>query len=250
LNSRRERDVVQRVKPQLVAWVVLGAALALPGWAQEHVGAWATVVKGPITVRNRAIVGTAIREIWAEGEIAAPALDVQEALMNVARLRTFMPYLKDAHVIGQPLEDGSWYVYTLIDLPVIGKRDYIVRLELKQSLAPDGTGIFRNEWHAYPTLLPLRSGVPRVMRNDGSWVVTPLGDGSRSWAVYKFLVDPGGWVPAFAANLGNEHGVKETYAAVAKESARLRDERLAAARKLAAENAPAAPAQRDQDGGS
>lgn len=138
---------------------------------------WATVVKGPITVRNRAIVGTAIREIWAEGEIAAPALDVQEALMNVARLRTFMPYLKDAHVIGQPLEDGSWYVYTLIDLPVIGKRDYIVRLELKQSLAPDGTGIFRNEWHAYPTLLPLRSGVPSC--------ATMATGSSRRWAMAR-----------------------------------------------------------------
>lgn len=199
-------------------------------------GPWTTVVKGPpITVRNRELPGTPIREIWAEGEIAAPPLDVQEALMNVARLRFFMPYMKDAYVVGDPLEDGSRTVYTLIDLPVIGQRDYVVRLALKEALNPDGTGTFRNEWHAHPKLLPLKAGVTRVMRNDGSWVVTPLGDGSRSWAVYRFLVDPGGWVPAFAANLGNERGVRETYEAVTKEAARLRDVRLKGSPEVATE---------------
>jgi hypothetical protein len=213
--------------------LVVAALAAAPARAQEVRSEWKTVVTGPITVKNRAIVGTDIREIWAEGEIAAPPLEVQEALMNVARLRYFMPYMKDARVIGEPLEDGSRYVYTLIDLPVVGKRDYVVRLELKQSLAADGTGTFRNEWHAHPKLLPLRSGIPRVERNDGSWEVTPLGDGSRSWAVYKFLADPGGWVPAFATNLGNERGVKETYDAVAREASRLAVERRKAAEKPA-----------------
>ncbi len=203
--------------------------LALPCFAAD--GDWQTVVKGPpITVKNRALEGTEIKELWAEGEIAAPALDVQDALMDVSRLRSFMPYMKDAREIGDRLPDGSVFVYTLIDLPVLGKRDYIVRLELKESLAADGTGAFRNEWHAHPDHTPRRRDIVRITRDDGSWVITSRGDGSTCWAVYRFTVDPGGWVPAFAANLGNERGVRETYEAVAKEALRRRDARLAAAR--------------------
>lgn len=192
---------------------------ATPAFAGDD-GGWVLVVDGPLTVKNRALDGTAIKEIWAEGEIDAPALDVQDALMDVAHLRSFMPYMKDARELGERLEDGSIHVYTLIDLPVVGKRDYVVRLSLTQSLAADGTGTFRNEWHAFPDYLPLRNGIARVRRNDGSWEITPRGDGSKCWAVYRFTVDPGGWIPAFAANLGNQRGVKETYDAVAKEGRR------------------------------
>jgi hypothetical protein len=199
---------------------------ALPALAAE--GDWEVVVKGPITVKNRAVPNSSIKEIWAEGEIAAPALDVQDALMDVAKLRSYMPYMKDARVLGEPNEDGSRYVYTLIDLPVVGKRDYITRLWLRESLAADGTGTFRNEWHAYPDFTPRRQGITRVEHNDGSWVITPLGDGSKCWAVYRFTVDPGGWIPAFAANMGNERGVRETYEAVAKEGRRRYAERTAA----------------------
>jgi hypothetical protein len=200
-------------------------SLALPCLAAD--GDWQTVVSGPITVKNRTLEGTGLKEVWAEGEIAAPALDVQAALMDVSRLRFFMPYMKDARELGERLPDGSVYVYTLIDLPVLGKRDYVVRLELKESLAPDGSGAFRNEWHAFPDFTPRRHDIIRLTRDDGSWVVTPR-EGSKCWAVYRFVVDPGGWVPAFAANLGNERGVKETWDAVEKEALRRRDARLAA----------------------
>lgn len=188
-----------------------------PAFAADD-GGWALVVQGPITVKNRALEGTPIKEIWAEGEIDAPAAEVEEALMDVPGLRSYMPYLKDARWLGEPLEDGTQHVYTLIDLPVVGKRDYVVRMGKKQSLATDG--VFRNEWHAFPDYLPRRHGITRVTRNDGSWEITPRDDGKKCWAVYKFTVDPGGWIPAFAANLGNEKGVKETYDAVAREARR------------------------------
>jgi len=207
-------------------FVVSALVAAGAAWAADTDGGWQLVVEGPITVRNRAVAGTAIREIWAEGELDAPPLDVQTTLMEVSRLKSFMPYMKDARTLGDPLPDGGVYVYTLIDLPVVGKRDYVVVLELKESLASDGTGTFRNEWHAFPDHLPRRNGIIRLERDDGSWVVTPTADGKKSWAVYRFTVDPGGWVPAFAANLGNERGVKETFDAVAKEARRRAAERL------------------------
>jgi hypothetical protein len=208
-------------------------ACASSAWATD--GDWEVVVPGPpLMVKNRSIPNTAIKEIWAEGEIAAPVQDIQEACMRVERFRNFMPFLKDSREISEHLDDGSVYIYTMIDLPVVGKRDYVVRTWLRESVSADGSGTFRNEWKAFPDRLPRRSGISRIERNEGGWTVTPIGDGSKSLGVYHFAVDPGGLVPNFAANLGNQKGVGDTYKAVEKEAQRLRDARLAKSAAAAA----------------
>lgn len=191
---------------------------ALPAFAAED-GGWTQVVSGPITVKNRPLEGTQIKEVWAEGEIAAPCLDVQDALMDVEAARKYLPYVKDSRKLGEPNDDGSLNVYTLIDLPLVGKRDYIQRIQFPETFAPDGGGTFRAEWVSQPKFTPRRSGVIRVEHNTGSWAITRL-DAARCHAVYKFTADPGGWIPPFVANMGNERGVKETYDAVQKEALR------------------------------
>lgn len=91
---------------------------------------------------------------------------------------------------------------------------------------------------AVPDKIPSRANLIRVRVNDGSWDIRPLGDGRRCWAIYKFAIDPGGWVPAWAANMGNEQGVTQTYKAIEKKAQRLAKERLA----KAAANPPVRPA--------
>lgn len=197
---------------------------------------WETVVSGPVTVKNRALPGTPIKEVWAEGEVNAPIIDVQDALMNVSRLKTFMPYMRDARVILERPEDRSIFIYTLLDLPVIGKRDYVTQLWQPRAVGADGTGTFEAKWVARPKHLPERSGVTRLQTNDGMWLATPR-DGGKTWLVHKFAVDPGGWIPAFAANLGNEKGVTDTYKNVEREAQKRTKERLAA-QVLAREQPP------------
>lgn len=216
----------------LVVAAVLSSLSALAGEAE-----WETVLSGPITVKNRAREGTSIKEVWAEGDIDAPVQDIQQTLMTPGRFKHFMPNLKDSREIGTKEADGSVYVYTELDLPVVTSRDYVVRVWLDEGVKPDGTGNFRNHWTAVPNKIPERRSLVRVQVDDGSWVVTPKGDGSKSHAVYKFAVDPGGWVPSFAANMGNSQAVPETFKAVEKESQRRKAERL-----KAAGTAPAAPA--------
>ena len=208
------------------------AVLGAGAWAAE--GDWETILEGPITIKNRAVPGTSVKEVWAEGDMAAPVEDLQDTLMKPELFRGFMPYLKDSREISKKQEDGSVYVYTLIDLPVVGKRDYVVRVWLHESVKADGSGTFRNEWKAEPDYLPARSNITRVRLNTGGWTITPVGDGSKSHAVYKFAIDPGGWVPAFAVNMGNEKGVGDTFRAVEKEAQKRRDARLAKAAKDAA----------------
>lgn len=205
--------------------VHLAVVLAFAAQAEE--APWETVLKGPITIKNRAIPGTPIKAVWAEGDIAAPVQDLQTTLLAVERFRYFMPFLKEARQVGGDRPDGSRLIYTLIDLPLVGKRDYVERVSVVQWVKPDGSGAFEDTWSAEPDRLPRTPDVVRLLKNDGGWRVTPIGDGSKSHVVYTFAVDPGGWVPPFAANLGNQEGVAETFRVVEKEAQRRRDERLA-----------------------
>lgn len=197
--------------------------VALPALAADD-GGWVMVVDGPLRVKNRPVEGTAIKEVWAEGELAAPVLDVQAALMDVEAARTYLPYVKDSRKLGARNDDGSLNVYTLLDLPMVGKRDYIQRISFPEQLAPDGSGTFRAAWVSQPNFTPRRADVVRVENNTGSWVVTRI-DANRCHATYRFTADPGGWIPPWVANLGNEKGVKETYDAVQKEALRRAGER-------------------------
>ena len=198
-------------------------ALALSASAEEP--AWETVVKGPITVKNRARADSDVKEVWAEGEIAAPVREIQQTLMSPENFKNFMPYLKVSRTLSKE-PDGSTVVYTELALPIVTSRDYVVQVWLDESVQHDGSGAFANHWSAMKGRLPERANLIRVKTNDGSWYVTPTGDGSTSWAVYKFAADPGGWVPSFAGNYGNERGVPETFKAVEKEALRLKAQRL------------------------
>jgi hypothetical protein len=182
---------------------------------------WETILDGPpFTVKNRAIPNSAIREVWAEGDLDATVGDIQDTLMHPREFKNFMPNLKAAREIGKPEDDGSFYVYTELDLPVITSRDYVVRVWVDEGVKEDGTGVFRQHWKAAPDKLPERNGLVRVKVNDGSWLITPKGDGSKSHVIYKFATDPGGAVPAFAANIGNKKAVTGTLLAIEKEAQR------------------------------
>lgn len=205
--------------------VLLGPA------ALAEEGEWETVAKGPITVKARSKPGSPVKEIWAEGEIAAPVQDIQSAVMDPDRFPAFMPYVKEARIVGQPEPDGSRLVYTRLELPMVASRDYVLKVYLVKGVDAEGGGEFRNKWVAVADRLPKRHNVVRLKINEGSWHITPVGDGSKSWAVYRFSVDPGGWIPAFAADMGNKSGVSDVYKAVEKEAQRRTADRKAEAAK-------------------
>lgn len=232
--SRRESVLDGRVKAPahlVLALVLLGAGASA---AQED-GGWVLDLEGPpLTVKHRGVDGQAIEEAWAEGDLDAPVQDVQAAIGAADTFWKFMPYVKESRFLDEPDAEGWQRVYTLIDVPWVGRRDYVVKSHVVEGVKPDGSGSFRNAWFAVSSVLPERPGVVRVMRDEGTWAVVPLGEGAKCHVVYRFIVDPGGWIPAFAANLGNRKGISATFSAVEKEAQRRRDERLAAARKKAA----------------
>ncbi len=203
--------------------------LALPALADES--EWKTVLSGPVTIKNRAIAGSDLREVWAEADLKAPVRDVQESLLDIPAYRSFMPFAKESRNLSEKQADGAFFSYIMLDLPIVGKRDYILRTVLQDSVAADSRGVFKYRWTAHPEYMPEREGISRIKMNTGSWEVTPSADGKGCHAVYRFAIDPGGWLPAFAVNFGNERGVVDTFTAVEKEAQRRRDARQAAVKQ-------------------
>lgn len=210
--------------------VTVCVVMSLPASSALAAEEWETVATGSITVKARNKSGSGIREIWAEGDVAAAAQDIQSTILDPDRYTQFMPYVKECRFIGKEEADGTKYVYTKVDPPVVSPRDYVVKVTTPRTVAADGTGVFENRWESVWDKIPTRSNVVRLKVNEGSWVVTAK-DANSSHIVYKFTVDPGGSIPNFAANMGNKSGVTDTFKAVEKEANRRKAERLKKASK-------------------
>jgi hypothetical protein len=185
--------------------------------------AWETLAEKPYVVKVRPRPGTKAKEVWAEGELGASAADVQAALEDNDSYRLWMPYVKESRTLKlQP--DGVKLAYTRLDLPVVASRDYVCQVVTESRVAEDGTGVYAQKWSAAPDTIPARKDIVRLRLNDGSWRVEPRGEG-KSYAVYRFAVDPAGSIPGFLANMGQKDGVVDTFRAVEKQARKRAEER-------------------------
>src|SRR6185503_220153 len=207
--------------------IAIAAALVLAGSAFADEEKWDVVVKEPILVKTRAKPGTSIKEIWAEGELNAPLSDIQSVLGDPESFPKYMPYVKESRILGKPESDGSVFVYIKLDLPMITSRDYINHVTVDENPKSDGSGAYRQHWVTVPDKTPERSGVVRLKTNNGSWSISSKGP-DKSFAVYKFDTDPGGWIPGWVADMGNKTGVTDTFKAIEKEAKRRAEEKRAA----------------------
>ena len=188
--------------------------LGLAAGAAHAEEAWKTVAEKPYVVKVRARPGSEAKDVWAEGELAASAADVQAVLRDVDAYRRWMPYVKESRIL-KDLPDEGQLTYTKLDLPVVSSRDYICNVVLESKLAEDGSGVFAQRWQATPDAIPQRRGTVRIRLNEGSWRVEPRGEG-KSHAVYRFSVDPAGSIPGFLARMGQKDAVEDTFRAVEK----------------------------------
>ena len=206
----------------LAVWVLASSAIA-----EE---AWDTTQTEPVLVKTRARGGGSdVKEVWAEGTIAAAAIDIQNALMDVKRFTTFMPYLVEAREIGTPEPDGAKYVYSRLELPFLTSRDFIHKCYLDRDASKDPQGVFANHWFAVPNKTPNRHDVIRLQISEGSWLVTPSPDGKSCHVIYKFSAESGGSVPVSAANRANARGVADTFKNIEQEAHKRAAERITAA---------------------
>lgn len=195
----------------------LGAASASP---------WETVVEGDLTVKKRSVAGSAVREYLVETVMDAKVGDIEEALCDATRFPAFMPHVAETRIL--ETASRTERVYTRVEPPVGGSRDYVAEVVVLERASEDGTGTFRQKWHALPDAVPERDGVKRIRVNEGSWHISSTAEG-HSKVVYRFRVDPGGWVPEFVIDLANRKTIPETLRAVEQEAKRRARARTTAA---------------------
>ncbi|QDE93537.1 hypothetical protein BHS06_33665 [Myxococcus xanthus] len=201
------------------AAVLSACVLGLAAGVARAEEAWKTVAEKPYVVKVRARPGSEAKDVWAEGELAASAADVQAVLRDVDAYRRWMPYVKESRIL-KDLPDEGQLTYTKLDLPVVSSRDYICNVVLESRLAEDGSGVFAQRWQATPDAIPQRRGTVRIRLNEGSWRVEPRGE-EKSHAVYRFTVDPAGSIPGFLARMGQKDAVEDTFRAVEKRAREL-----------------------------
>ena len=190
-----------------VGLVLLSCATA----SAEDENPWETQRTEPFLIKTRARKGTNVKEVWAEANLVATPVDIQNALTDVKRFTDFMPYMTESRLVGEVDPDGALYTYSKHDMPVLSSRDVIHKAYLDRDARTDPEGVFANHWSAAPTKLPERHSVIRLKISEGSWVVTPSADGKSSHVLYRVCVDPAGAVPAFAANRANASGLTDTF---------------------------------------
>ena len=195
----------------------------------EDENPWETQRTQPILIKTRARKGTDVKEVWAEGDLTATPVDIQNTLTDVKRFTEFMPYMTEARFVGGTDPDGAKYTYSKLDLPVLSARDFVHKVYLDRDANHDPEGVFANHWAAEPTKIPERSSVVRLKISEGSWLVTPSADGKTSHVVYRLCVDPGGSVPTFAANRANANGITDTFKNIEREAQSRAVARVAAA---------------------
>jgi hypothetical protein len=210
------------MSPRMLASMSLGLLLlsAVAG-AEEP---WDTVQTEPIVVKTRKRADSDIKEVWAEGNIAACPIDIQSTLTDINRYPQFMPYIAEARYVAETDPDGAQYVYSRLNLPILSSRDFVHKTYVDRDAKRDPEGVFANHWFAVPDKFPSRHNIVRLRLSEGSWLVTPLPDG-KSHVVYHVAVDPGGAIPSWAANKSNADGVSQTFKNVEHESQRRAAER-------------------------
>jgi hypothetical protein len=201
-------------------------ALGLLATAASAGDEWETVEDGDFVIKVRPRADGVGKEIWAETDLEADARDIQTALMDAGNFRLFMPYMKESRIVSTA-EDGSRVSYAKINPPVVSSRDYALRLVEEKKIAEDGTGEFLQRFKTVDGAVPERKGVVRLKHNEGSWHVTPRGEG-KAHVVYKFSVDPSGSVPGWLANIGQSDAVEDMIEAVEGRAQQLGKERKTA----------------------
>lgn len=212
----------------LLAGVATAAPAGPPGQGWEPGDA------DGVTVYLRPVAGTDRHEIWVRTELKAPAQALQATLLDADNFHTFMPHTEAVRYLGEPGPVAM--TYTLIDVPVLGKRDYVTEVRTLEEVRPDGSGRFRQRWRVVDGHLPERHGITRLRHNEGSWDIRAM-DGGRSEVLYRFSVDPGSSFLGMLAKVTARKAVVSTLRAVEKEAKR----RSVEAAKAASARVPQTP---------
>ena len=166
-----------------------------------------------VKVFKRDRSGSDVKEMKAVGTIDATPGEVWAAVRDLEHYPTQMPYTAEAKVLSRSEGDREIAFYSRIKTPLVDERDYIIVLK-DESDWRDGKGFYKVSWTIAPkesdALMPEKKGVVRVRVHE------PRDDGAKTNATYYVFTNPGGAIPTFIANQGNNIAVPKVFAAIRK----------------------------------
>jgi hypothetical protein len=182
-------------------------SLLMTGWI--HGEEWREVSKNPsLTIYTRHRTGSTLEELRAVGELDASAAKVQTVLAEVSRYPEFMPFTKECRLLAR----DEQLCYMLLNPPIVGERDYTIRVHRESRKGDNGATAYYSHWEVANSEGPApRPGVNRVNINEGSWLLEPVGNRTR--ATYILFTDGGG-IPPFLANIANKQSVSQLFDAL------------------------------------
>jgi len=169
-----------------------------------------------LTVYERPHKGSSLREFKAVGQIDAEPATVKRVLDDVPAYPRFMPYVVESRVISG---DANVRVsYARISPPMVGDRDYTIRVRCETRRNAAGALCFCNRWETANELGPSeKPGVTRVKITEGSWLLEPSDSGRRTEATYCIYSDSGGAIPAFLLNSASKTAIPKLFDSVRKQ---------------------------------
>lgn len=156
------------------------------------------------------------RRIVAIAEMDSPPEVVFNVVNDFDHYPDFMPYVKESRILSRK-NDNEVVTYMRIAPPFVSERDYPLKFRMTRGTLANN-GAFKTEWTARPEVQPEVDGVVRVKLNEGSWFAEPLDGGTRTRLTYTLLMNPGGLIPAFVANMSNTIAIPKLFKAVEKRS--------------------------------
>ncbi|MDR3403126.1 MAG: START domain-containing protein [Chthoniobacter sp.] len=196
--------------------VLLLATNLFSALAADGTDGWAVANSGDsVTVYTRPHEGSSIRECKAVGFIDAEPIVVKRVLDDTVEYPKFMPYVVESKTLSRTA-DGR-VGYQRISPPIVGERDYTVRVKCESRACPSGGTIYCNRWEVANDLGPAEiKGVTRVKITEGSWLLEPAG-GGKTKATYTIYSDSGGGIPTFLLNSANKTAIPKLFDAVRKQ---------------------------------
>jgi len=169
-----------------------------------------------ITVYARERKESGLREMKATGTFDAPPEAVWKVLRDYEAYTKVMPYVEVSKIVGHEDGDKITYVYSVLALPLIDKRDYTLKLT-DESDWKDGKGYLKSSWTvANDKGPPGRKDIVRLSVNNGYWQLQPVDGGKKTYATYYIYTDPGGAVPKWMVNTANSGAVPDVFKAIRK----------------------------------
>jgi hypothetical protein len=191
--------------------------LPLAARAAEVVDGWTVINRGDnLTTYTRPRKGSSILECKGVGLIDADPIVVKRVIDDTAEYPKFMPYVVETKTLSNT---GDMRIgYQRLAPPIVGERDYTVRVRCEAKPCPTGGMIYCNRWEAANDLGPAeKKGVTRVKITEGSWLLEPAPDG-KTRATYTIYSDSGGGIPTMILNSANKTAIPKLFEAIRQQS--------------------------------